>query len=143
MATYPPLRGVIFDMDGVLVDSEPFIKAAAIQMFWQVHRTAVLPEDFLPFVGAGEDRFIGGVAEKYGVTLTMPRDKTTTYDIYLNLIKGQLHALPGAIAYVASSRERGLKLAVASSADRLKVDGNLREIGLAESTFDAVITGDD
>src|SRR3954463_252570 len=118
MPTHPPLRGIIFDVDGVLVDSEPFIQAAAIQMFWQVHQTAVLPDDFRPFVGAGEDRFIGGVAEKYGVTLTMPRDKTTTYDIYLNLIKARLHALPGALEYVAASRARGLRLAVATSADR-------------------------
>jgi beta-phosphoglucomutase len=141
MPTYPSLRGIIFDMDGVLVDSEPFIKEAARRMFEQVHQTAVLPDDFLPFVGTGEDRFLGGVAEKYGVTLNMPADKTTTYDIYLDIIKGRLHALPGAIDYVAKSRARGLTLAVATSADRRKAEGNLREIGLPQSAFDAIVTG--
>jgi len=54
---------VIFDMDGLLVDSEPLINAAAIAMFKE-KGLAVQPEDFLPFVGSGEDRYIGGVAEK-------------------------------------------------------------------------------
>ncbi|MCE5199878.1 HAD hydrolase-like protein, partial [bacterium] len=58
------IRGIIFDMDGVLVDSEPFICEAAMRMFAE-HGITVKPEDFLPFVGAGEDRYVGGVAEKY------------------------------------------------------------------------------
>lgn len=143
MSTYPPLRGIIFDMDGVLCDSEPFINQAAIRMFQTVHHTAVHPDDFLPFVGAGEDRYIGGVAEKYGIRLTMPRDKETTYDIYLDLIKGRLHPLPGAVDFIRRSRARGLKLAVATSADRRKMEGNLHQIQLPPSTFDAIVTGDD
>src|SRR5256885_10570934 len=92
------IAGVIFDMDGVLCDSEPFIAAAAIEMFRQNYRLSVTREEFAPFVGAGEDRFIGGVAEKHGIKLTMPRDKQRTYAIYLELIKGKLHPLPGAVA---------------------------------------------
>jgi HAD superfamily hydrolase (TIGR01509 family) len=143
MSTYPPLRGVIFDMDGVLCDSEPFINEAAIRMFKEVHGVTVRPEDFLPFVGAGEDRYIGGVAEKYGIRLTMPRDKETTYDIYLDIIGGRLHALPGAVDYIRQARGRGLKVAVATSADTRKMEGNLKEIGLPQSTFDAIVTGND
>ena len=32
------VRGIVFDMDGVLCDSEPFIRAAAKQMFLNVIR---------------------------------------------------------------------------------------------------------
>ena len=46
---------VLFDMDGVLVDSEPIINAAAIRALAEFGITA-RPEDFEPFVGAGEDR---------------------------------------------------------------------------------------
>ena len=138
-----PLRGIILDMDGVLVDSEPFICEAAMEMFQQTYGTRVQKEDFVPFVGAGEDRFIGGVAEKYGITLTLPRDKERTYAIYLDLIKGRLHPLPGAGEFVRAGRLRGYKLALATSADRVKMLGNLQEIGIPLDAFDAVVTGDD
>ena len=49
------MDAVIFDMDGVITDSEPLINAAAIAMF-EEKGLRVLPEDFLPFVGTGEDR---------------------------------------------------------------------------------------
>ena len=49
---WPPLQGVIFDMDGVLVDSEPFIKEAAVRMFAE-KGFKVQAEDFTPFVGTG------------------------------------------------------------------------------------------
>jgi HAD superfamily hydrolase (TIGR01509 family) len=137
------LRGVIFDMDGVLVDSEPFICEAAMRMFERTYGQVVRREDFMPFVGAGEDRFIGGVAEKYGVTLSMPRDKFKTYEIYLEIIRGRLNPLPGAVAFVRAVKARGLRSAVATSADRVKMEGNLREISLGVGDFDAIVTGDD
>ena len=141
MAERLPL-GVIFDMDGVLVDSEPFICKAAMMMFAEKGLT-VKPEDFLPFVGAGENRYVGGVAEKYGFPINIEQDKKRTYDIYLEIIKGQLKPLPGVREFIAQCREMGIKIAVASSADLRKVRGNLTEIGLPLETFDAVVTGED
>lgn len=135
------LRGVIFDMDGVLCDSEPFICEAACRMFAERHGRAVAPEDFRPFVGTGEDRFLGGVAEKHGVTLDLPADKQFTYAVYLEIIRGRLRPLNGVGDFLAACRRRGWPLAVASSADAVKVEGNLREIGFPAATFDACING--
>ena len=135
--------GVIFDMDGVLCDSEPFIREAACKMFECRHHTRVRPEDFLPFIGTGEDRFLGGVAEKYGVSLQMAQDKQLTYDIYLEMIRGRLAPLAGAVEFVAKCRRLGLKLAVATSADHVKLEGNLRQIGIPPASFDAIVTGSD
>lgn len=129
-------------MDGVLIDSEPFIRAAAIGMFAEKGLT-VQPEDFMPFTGAGEDRFIGGVAEKYGFTLDLEPDKARTYELYGEIVRGKLHPLPGVHEFIEKARKRGLKLAVASAADRVKVEINLREIGISRDMFDAVVTGSD
>lgn len=141
--TPSPVLGVIFDMDGVLCDSEPFICEAACRMFAETHGTTVAEADFVPFVGTGEDRYLGGVAEKHGVRLTMPRDKERTYAIYLEIIRGRLGPLPGAVEFIADLKRRGVKVAVATSADRVKMEGNLREIGLSPATFDACVTGSD
>ncbi len=134
------IQGVIFDMDGVLVHSEPFIAEAAIQMFAE-KGMAVQASEFRPFVGMGEDRFLGGVAESRGIRLDLTRDKARTYDLYLDSIHGRLKPLPGVLEFVAKCRALGLKIAVASSADSVKVEGNLHEIGLSPSTFDAIVSG--
>jgi HAD superfamily hydrolase (TIGR01509 family) len=127
-------------MDGVLVRSEPLLAEAASRMFAEKGYT-VAHEEFRSFIGMGEDRFIGGVAEARGIPLDPARDKARTYAIYLELIRGRLTALPGVRDYVARCRARGLVLAVASSADEIKVNGNLDEIGLPSSTFDVVVNG--
>ena len=49
--------GVIFDMDGVLCDSEDFMAEAATAMFAEAHGVTVLPEEFRPFRGMGEDPY--------------------------------------------------------------------------------------
>lgn len=127
-------------MDGVLLDSEPFICEAAIRMFAE-HGITVQPDDFIPFVGAGEDRYIGGVAAKYGFAIDIERDKARTYEIYGEIVKGRVEPLPGVHEFIAKARARGMKLAIASSADRVKIDVNLQEIGLPADTFDAVVSG--
>ena len=127
-------------MDGVLVLSEPFIAAAAIQMFAEKGFT-VRPEEFRPFIGTGEDRFIGGVAEARGIPIEPERDKARTYAIYLERIRGRLQPLPGVREFVESCKRRGLRLAVASGSDTIKVNANLREIDLTPDDFGAIVTG--
>ena len=135
-------KGVLFDMDGVLIDSEPFIAKAACMMFAE-KGLKVIPEDFRPFIGTGEDRFLAGVAEKYNFNLNMPADKVRTYDIYLKIIKGKLKPLEGVVDFINKCKSLGLKLAVASSADMRKVRGSLAETGLDDVEFDAIVCGQD
>jgi beta-phosphoglucomutase len=135
------IRAVIFDMDGVLVNSEPLINAAAIAMFKE-KGLDVRPEDFLPFIGAGEDRYIGGVAEKYHFPLDAPQAKKRTYEIYLDLVPEQLEAFPGVHALLLTCRQAGLRVAVASGTDRIKAIASLRKIGLPEDQWDTVVTGE-
>lgn len=142
MGEYPKIRAVIFDMDGVLVDSEPLINAAAVAMFRE-NGLIVQPDDFLPFVGAGEDRYIGGVAEHYDFPLDLPAAKHRTYEIYLDLVPSQLEAFPGVLDLVHACRGARLLVAVASSADEIKVHANLQKIGLPISSWDAVVWGED
>src|SRR5512137_2718498 len=118
-----PIIAVIFDMDGVLTDSEPLINAAAVAMFKELG-LAVKPEDFVPFVGTGENRYIGGVAEKYHFPIEIESAKRRTYEIYLQLVP-TLKAFAGACELVRQCRRAGLKMAVASSADRIKIAANL------------------
>jgi len=136
------IKAVIFDMDGVLTDSEPLINAAAIQMFRE-EGLEVRPEDFIPFVGAGENRYIGGVAEKYGFPLEIAAAKKRTYEIYLQLVPDRLNAFPGARELVRRCRGANLKTALASSADAVKIQANLRKIGLVPEGWDAIVTGED
>ena len=136
------IKGVLFDMDGVLVDSEPFICKAAIIMFSELG-VSVLPEDFHPFVGMGENRYIGGVAENHGVNVDIEEVKARTYEIYKMIVRGKLSPLPGTYEFISECRKKGLKLALATSADRGKMEVNLTEIGLPPDTFHSIITGMD
>jgi len=136
------MRAAIFDMDGVLADSEPLICAAARAMFLE-HGLVVRAEDFEPFVGAGENRYIGGVAEKYGLALDLIVAKARTYELYLKMVPATLKVFPGAFELVTACRAVGWRCAIASSADRIKVEANLRKIGLPIETWHAVVTAED
>ena len=135
------IEAVIFDMDGVLVDSEPVItKAARIAL--SEYGVMAQDEDFHPFTGMGEDRFIGGVAEKHGVTYRLEM-KHRTYEIYLDIVNQEIGTYPGIPELLANLRNRGLKTAVASSADAVKVRANLPAAGIATELFDVLCSGED
>lgn len=136
------IKGVLFDMDGVLVDSEHLMSMAAIRMFKEKGFN-VKPEDFKPFSGMGENKYLGGVAEKYGIPIDIVKDKERAYDIFGELAHGNLSSLPGAINFIRKCRGRGLKLAIATSADKVKLEINLKETGLSGEKFDSLVTGMD
>ena len=134
------IQGVIFDMDGVLADSEEFICEAAIRMFAE-HGVKALPEDFVPWVGTGENSYLGNVASQYNFSIDLERDKARTYEIYGEIIHGRLQELPGAKLFVEHCRSLGLKTALATSADYTKMMDTLQEISLPVDCFDAAVNG--
>ena len=110
-------------MDGVLLDSEEYICRAGILMFREKGLEAT-PEDFLEFTGMGEDRYLGGVAEKHNFPFDLAVDKARCYEIYGEIVKGRLEPLNGVVDFIDRCREAGLKLAVATSADEVKMKIN-------------------
>jgi HAD superfamily hydrolase (TIGR01509 family) len=136
------IKGVLFDMDGVLVDSENFMSQAAIIMFSEFSITAS-PEDFKPFVGMGENKYLGGVAAKYGIDINIQHAKARAYEIYEEIVRGKLSPLPGALSIIKKCRDKGLMIALATSADQVKMEVNLKETGISPDLFHSIITGQD
>ena len=134
------IEAVLFDMDGVLVDSEAHICKAGMAMFAE-KGYQVSAEDFLPFTGMGENRYLGGVAEKHRIPFELEKDKARTYEIYADLVRGKISPLDGVHDFIHKCLDRGLKMAMASSADPVKVNINLEEIGLEKELFLAIVTG--
>ncbi|TVR59047.1 MAG: HAD family hydrolase [Spirochaetaceae bacterium] len=133
---------VLFDMDGVIVDSEDILAEAAIEMFAE-HGVCVEADDFHPFRGMGENAYLGGVAEQHSADLDISAAKARTYELYRRRVAGRLTALPGAEELIEFCRLNGLKTALASSADAEKVLPSLDAIGVSRDRFDTIITGED
>ena len=132
---------VIFDMDGVLVNSENAMKGTSIK---SLNRFGIFPthDDFLEFTGMGEDMFIGGVARKYGLAYTLEM-KEYAYFLYVKEAKDSVFVYPQVKETLQKLKADGFKLAVASAADLIKVQTNLNCIGVDIRFFDTVVSGSD
>ncbi|MGD0785271.1 MAG: HAD-IA family hydrolase [Sedimentisphaerales bacterium] len=133
-------KGIIFDMDGVLVNSEPFIIKAVIQALAEFG-LKITAEDFHPFTGTGEKNCVRGIAKNHNFPIDIEKATTRTYDIYLELIRGNLKPLPGAKEFITECKQLGKKISVATSADMRKAAGNFAQLKIPPETFDAIISG--
>jgi HAD superfamily hydrolase (TIGR01509 family) len=132
---------VIFDLDGVLVDSEPLHHHAA---------NAVLAEDGHPPLSVAEyTRYLGMTDEDMWRDLRTMRDLGRPHEHYLrrfdSLVLAQYRrhatAAPGAVDLLDWLTACGLPLAVASSSRAQWVKTCLHAIGLLPY-FDRVVAGD-
>ncbi|XP_017226451.1 protein SUPPRESSOR OF QUENCHING 1, chloroplastic isoform X4 [Daucus carota subsp. sativus] len=138
------VSAVLFDMDGVLCNSEEPSRLAAVDLFDEMG-VKVTVEDFIPFMGTGEANFLGGVASLKGVKdFNTEQAKKRFFEIYLAKYAKPNSGLgfPGALELITQCKSSGLKVAVASSADRVKVEANLAASGLQLSMFDAIVSAD-
>ena len=134
-------KAILFDMDGVLIESEFLMRASAIQALADFGIEAC-HEDFFEFTGMGEDRFVGGVAEKHGHPYQLAM-KDLAYDYYGQRVKAEAHIPDGIKEMLQQLHAQGIVLAVCSAADLRKVRYNIQAIGVDESLFTALVTGSD
>ena len=134
-------KAILFDMDGVLIESEFLMRHSAIQALAE-YGIEAKHEDFREFTGMGEDMFVGGVAQKYGHTYTYDM-KDRAYDYFGEQVKELAHVPEGVKEMLTALHEKGLVMAVCSAADLRKVRYNIQAIGVDESIFAALVTGSD
>lgn len=122
------VKAVIWDMDGTLIDSEPTYLAAleAVQMSAGRHPVADLRRHI---VGLTAEATHAWLRETHGLTLAFEDWSTLKFDLYARNAD-QLAPIPGAMELWTQVSALGLPQAIASNADRLFVDVNLRQLGL-------------
>jgi len=136
---------MIFDVDGVVADTEALNARASVMMFEQMYDVTVRAEDFRAFVGTGDERYVEGVAEKYGIRIDTIAAVERRKDNFFRLLReSPLPAMDGVLELVQAARERPeVRVAIATSGNKDKQFPVIEGAGLRLEWFDAVITGDD
>ena len=135
--------GLIFDVDGVLADTETCIAQATIEMFRELYGVELTPEDFRPFIGAGAVRYTEGPAEALGISIDLERALATRHDNFVRIINsGGSIASPGAIELLQLASSACWKIAIATSAPQEKFKQTLHAAGIPFNYFHAIVTGD-
>lgn len=145
-----PLRGLIFDVDGTLAETEPLHLAAFNEAFaaaglgW---RWSDADYARLLATTGGKERIARharetGVALDPGLVAALHRDKTARYGALV--AAGALVMRPGVAALLDEARARGLRLAVATTTAPENVDALLQAtMGVpAASVFSVIAAGD-
>lgn len=135
------IKAILFDIDGVLVDSEPFIAKVSVEVFKDLGLsvdTSIYP----PYLGAGDRTFIEGISDYYNYPLDFEKTKKSIYDKYEEVIS-QVGPIKGVTPFLDACKKAGIKMALASSAPLSKIKMNLKAIGKPDTFFDAIVSGDD
>ncbi len=138
------LRAIIFDFDGVLVDSEPLIFKITVQMAAQEGWTMTEEDYFQNYLALDDRGIVEHLYRSHGRAVdTARRDELIAWKFrtYAEAIRDGLPALPGAVEFVRRVAAR-FPLAIASGSLRSEVEHLLSKIGLRES-FQLLVTSDD
>ena len=135
------IQAVIFDMDGVLIDSEPLWRIAMIQGFNQIG------------IAFSEDdcRKTTGMRFKEVVQLWLNHYKISNYSVnqveklvidhLIELINKEGKAIEGVLDILNFCKKKNIKVGLATSSDQVLVNAVLKKLKL-ENSFDSVVSAE-
>lgn len=124
---------VIFDMDGVLIDSEPLWKIAMEEVFASVGCN-LTRKDFQKTVGLRIDEVITFWHNAVGWDTYSPKDvENKIVNRMVELIQQNGDPLPGVLDTLQFLQERGLKIGLATSSYTVLIETVLDALSIAEA----------
>lgn len=135
------LKAVLFDMDGVIIDSEP-IHYQLSKLYYRELGLNITDEEYNTFVGIGDKEIFTRLKEKYGLKQKVDELVNTYQQRYIEHLKSIKDGKPisGVDILIKDIHRRGLRLALGSSASRRSIEAVLKYFKLRKY-FDVVVSG--
>jgi HAD superfamily hydrolase (TIGR01509 family) len=127
-----PLEGILFDFDGLILETETPIFQAWQEKFQEYGQDLSL-EEWSVILGKSKEH-LGPIEEFLSSFAEQEIREKIVKDVSareLSLINDQ-QPLPGAVELIRKSHQKGLRLGIVSSSDRIWVHAHLSRLGLLE-----------
>jgi HAD superfamily hydrolase (TIGR01509 family) len=135
------LEAVIFDMDGVIIDSEPMYTQAAI-MALKEYQIEVSVDYLNQFIGSTTHHMCKTIIEDFAIDAT-PKDLVQLNEkMYRDILNAKGHLIiPYVIDLIKDLHTHGIKLAIASSSSAEAIEEVLTSLSIKEY-FIIYVSGD-
>ncbi len=134
------VHAVVFDLDGLLVDSEP-VQIEAWRDFLATHDKTLDQALLNRLYGLRVWDTARVVIDELGLDMTVDQVVEQRDARFFELLPGRLVAMPGATEIVNTLYDLGVRLALATSGHRRYVDVALEALNL-QGMFEIEVTGD-
>jgi len=137
------IKAVLFDFDGVVVQSEPLHMKTFLDVLKKYGVKVDRERWYREFAGTGSRHIFDVLTREYGITEQVDELIAKRKQIYEKAVKdGELELTPGIIEFLEKLRKKRIKTAIVSGSDRTNVLTALGVFGL-EAYFDLIISGSD
>jgi len=140
MKTTPRLEAVLFDMDGVIIDSEPLWSDAEKQLLAR-RNLPYSPALKTAMMGRDARGAVGYLIEHYSLTERLGKLIEERNQLIAELFKEHLKAIPGALDLVRSVIAAGILTGLVSSSPKPLVELALEKL-VTTGLFDLTLSGD-
>ena len=146
-ASKPPvLAAVVFDMDGLLVDTEPLSYRAWVAHLARDFGATLSEDDHAAMVGTDELGSWTIARDRLGLAVDLPGGLATLRAaraaLYRAVLADGVTPMPGAIELARACRDAGLRVGLASSSAMAQITTILAGLGLT-GLFDALTSGEE
>ena len=134
-------KAIIFDCDGVVVDSEPLIFQATKQVF-RKYGVDLQRQDVLEGIGAGS-KYVSDPREKYNLSRVSVEDlMKARSEAYQALADKDLRAKEDVLPFLRWLKDRAFLTGLASSSPNTMVRRSLSSAKVDPELFDKIVDGD-
>lgn len=137
------IKCVIFDMDGVVVNTEPLAHAAGTEVYKSLGIT--VPDDvYASFTGNSDKNIIAKLKNLFDIKLTHDELLDAFNTRYFKVFEesADLDLMPGVKQLIQELHSKRMKLILASSSTKKKIEAVFTRFGLHQY-FDAIVSGED
>ena len=136
-------EAVIFDMDGVIIDSEPLYFQIQEELFNDLGFT-VSNSEYDTFIGAGMKLMWERLCSKHNIQFTVAELIIMNNEVIYNSFNNSdtLQTIDGFISFLTSIKAMGMKTAVASSTSKKIINVILSKLGIIDE-FDIIVSSEE